>query len=113
MRQEAVVLRARTGGYPCRSREAPAVPHFGCGVIGGRVRVHERYERNSEGQGEPTKRPGQQLSLAWGRVSAITVTSEHPLNVVSPTDIDRCCPCRHPTSSGYPCLLYTSPSPRD
>ena len=49
-----------------------------------------------------TKRPGQQLSLAWGRVRAVTVTSEHPLNVTSPTDIDRCCRCRRPTSSGYP-----------
>jgi hypothetical protein len=35
-----------------------------------------------------TKRPGQQHSLARGRVSTVTVTNEHPLNVTSPTDTD-------------------------
>ena len=45
------------------------MPHFGCGVIGSRVRVHERYERNSEGQGEPatTSGPRQDLLLAKSR----------------------------------------------
>jgi hypothetical protein len=34
------------------------------------------------------KRPGQQLGLARSGVSAVTATSEHPLNAASPTDID-------------------------
>jgi hypothetical protein len=68
----------------------------------GRIRVLPGAKRVVEHDPGATKRPGQQLGLARGRVSAVAVTSEHPLNVTSHTDIDRCCPCRHPTSSGYP-----------
>src|ERR1035437_9204112 len=49
-----------------------------------------------------TKRPGQQLGLARGRVSAVAVTSEHPLNVTSHTDKAIAVRRRGPTSSGYP-----------
>ncbi len=50
-------------------------------VAAGAKRIVEHHPR-------ATKRPGQQLGLARGRVSTVTVTSEHPLNVTSPTDID-------------------------
>src|SRR5674476_197003 len=69
-----------------------------------RMRVLPGAKRIVEHHPGATKRPGQQRSLAWGRVRAVTVTSEHPLNVVSPTDIDRCCPCRHPPQAAIPDL---------
>src|SRR5665811_199152 len=71
-------------------------------LLTGRMRVLTDAQRIVEHHPGAPKRPGQQLGLARGRVRAVTVTSEHPLNVVSPTDIDRCCRCRRPTSSGYP-----------
>src|SRR5674476_1566993 len=71
-------------------------------LLTGRIRVLTGAQRIVKHHSGAAKRPGQQRSLGWGRVRAVAVTSEHPLNVVSPTDIDRCCRCRRPTSSGYP-----------
>jgi len=61
-------------------------------LLTGRVRVAASEQRIVEHHPGATKRPGQQLGLARGGVSTVTVTNEHPLNVASPTDIDRCCP---------------------
>jgi hypothetical protein len=57
-------------------------------LLTGRMSVLTGAKRIVEHHPGATKRPGQQHSLARGRVSTVTVTSEHPLNVTSPTNID-------------------------
>src|ERR1019366_7926534 len=52
----------------------------------GRIRVLPGAKRIVEHHPRATKRPGQQLGLATSGVSAVAVTSEHPLNVTSHTD---------------------------
>jgi hypothetical protein len=54
----------------------------------GRVRPLTSEQRIVEHHSGKAKRPGQQLGLARSGVSAVTATSEHPLNAASPTDID-------------------------
>src|ERR1019366_8560296 len=68
----------------------------------GRVRVLPGEQRIVEHDPGATKRPGQQHSLAGGGVSAVAVTSEHPLNVTSHTDNAIAVRSRGSTSSGYP-----------
>jgi hypothetical protein len=71
-------------------------------LLTGSVRVLPGTQHVVEDHPGPTKRPGQQRSLARGRISTVTVTSEHTLNVTSHTDNAIAVRRRGSTSSGYP-----------
>src|ERR1035437_5649513 len=57
-------------------------------LLPGSVRVLPGAQRVVEHHPGPTRRPGQQLSPARDGTSTVTATSQHPLNVTAPTDID-------------------------